>query len=94
MSLRLRSTTPLLCLSCGQCVSTQCFELRYLSLKSCWRECIESQKQWLQALIRTAVQIAMLTVNTMCKAVDRGMAINNCKLLEKDGGKSGSFVAG
>jgi cyclic pyranopterin phosphate synthase len=30
----------------------------------------------------------------MCKAVDRGMTINNVKLMEKHGGKSGSFVAG
>jgi cyclic pyranopterin phosphate synthase len=26
--------------------------------------------------------------------VDRGMTINDCKLLEKHGGKSGSYVAG
>ena len=42
----------------------------------------------------TAVQVALLTVYDMCKAVDRGMTINDCKLLEKHGGKSGSFVAG
>jgi cyclic pyranopterin phosphate synthase len=41
----------------------------------------------------TAVQIALLTIYDMCKAVDRGMAITDCKLLEKHGGKSGSFVA-
>jgi cyclic pyranopterin phosphate synthase len=29
----------------------------------------------------------------MCKAVDRGMVITDVKLLEKHGGKSGSFVA-
>jgi len=29
----------------------------------------------------------------MCKAVDRGMTITDVKLLEKHGGKSGSFVA-
>lgn len=40
----------------------------------------------------TAVQVALLTIYDMCKAVDRGMAINNVKLLEKHGGKSGSFV--
>jgi cyclic pyranopterin phosphate synthase len=40
----------------------------------------------------TAVQVALLTVYDMCKAVDRGMTINDCKLLEKHGGKSGSFV--
>lgn len=41
----------------------------------------------------TAVQVALLTIYDMCKAVDRGMAITDCKLLEKHGGKSGSFVA-
>jgi cyclic pyranopterin phosphate synthase len=42
----------------------------------------------------TAVQIALLTIYDMCKAVDRGMVITNVRLLEKHGGKSGSYVAG
>jgi len=37
----------------------------------------------------TAVQIALLTVYDMCKAVDRGMVIMDVGLLEKRGGKSG-----
>jgi cyclic pyranopterin phosphate synthase len=37
--------------------------------------------------------VALLTVYDMCKAVDRGMTINGVKLMEKHGGKSGSFVA-
>lgn len=41
----------------------------------------------------TAVQVALLTIYDMCKAVDRGMTITDCKLLEKHGGNSGSFVA-
>lgn len=41
----------------------------------------------------TAVQIALLTIYDMCKAVDRAMVITDVKLLEKHGGKSGSFVA-
>jgi cyclic pyranopterin monophosphate synthase len=41
----------------------------------------------------TAVQVALLTIYDMCKAVDRGMTINDVKLLEKQGGKSGHFVA-
>jgi cyclic pyranopterin phosphate synthase len=41
----------------------------------------------------TAVNVALLTVYDMCKAVDRGMTINGVKLMEKHGGKSGSFVA-
>ena len=41
----------------------------------------------------TAVNVALLTVYDMCKAVDRGMTITGVKLMEKHGGKSGSFVA-
>lgn len=41
----------------------------------------------------TAVQIALLTIYDMCKAVDRGMTINGVCLLEKHGGKSGSYLA-
>lgn len=42
----------------------------------------------------TAVQVALLTIYDMCKAADRGMTINQVQLLEKHGGKSGSFKAG
>lgn len=41
----------------------------------------------------TAVQVALLTVYDMCKAVDRGMTITGVRLLEKQGGKSGSYFA-
>ena len=41
----------------------------------------------------TALQITLLTIYDMCKAVDRAMVITDCKLLEKHGGKSGSYVA-
>jgi len=41
----------------------------------------------------TAVQVALLTIYDMCKAVDRGMVMGDVKLLEKSGGKSGSWVA-
>jgi cyclic pyranopterin phosphate synthase len=41
----------------------------------------------------TAVQVALLTIYDMCKAADRGMTITDVTLLEKHGGKSGSFVA-
>ncbi len=40
----------------------------------------------------TAVQVGLLTIYDMCKAVDRGMVISDVKLLEKHGGKSGDFV--
>jgi cyclic pyranopterin phosphate synthase len=42
----------------------------------------------------TAVQVALLTIYDMCKAVDRGMRITDVHVLEKHGGKSGSWVAG
>ena len=41
----------------------------------------------------TAVQVALLTIYDMCKAVDRGMTINGVRLLEKHGGKSGAWLA-
>jgi cyclic pyranopterin phosphate synthase len=40
----------------------------------------------------TAVQVALLTIYDMCKAVDRGMVISDVRLLEKHGGKSGSWA--
>ena len=43
----------------------------------------------MEALV--AVQIALSTIYDMCKAVDRGMTITDIKVLEKHGGKSGSF---
>jgi cyclic pyranopterin phosphate synthase len=42
----------------------------------------------------TAVQVALLTIYDMCKAVDRGMVMGDIRLLEKHGGKSGSYQAG
>ena len=42
----------------------------------------------------TAVQIGLLTVYDMCKAVDRGMAITGVRLVEKSGGRSGHWRAG
>jgi cyclic pyranopterin phosphate synthase len=41
----------------------------------------------------TSVQVALLTIYDMCKAVDRGMVISDVKLLEKSGGKSGKWKA-
>jgi cyclic pyranopterin phosphate synthase len=41
----------------------------------------------------TAASVAALTVYDMCKAVDRGMVISEVKLLNKSGGKSGTFNA-
>lgn len=41
----------------------------------------------------TAVQVALLTVYDMCKAVDKAMVMEGIRVLEKHGGKAGSFVA-
>jgi cyclic pyranopterin phosphate synthase len=41
----------------------------------------------------TAAAIGLLTIYDMCKAVDRGMRIDNVRLLEKSGGRSGHYRA-
>ncbi|MDQ1833149.1 cyclic pyranopterin monophosphate synthase MoaC [Massilia scottii] len=41
----------------------------------------------------TAVQVGLLTIYDMCKAVDRGMVMTNVRVLEKQGGKSGDWHA-
>ena len=38
-----------------------------------------------------AVQIALITIYDMCKAVDRGMTLENIRLIKKAGGKSGTW---
>ena len=40
----------------------------------------------------TAVEVGLLTIYDMCKAVDRGMVLSDIRLLDKDGGKSGHWV--
>ena len=41
----------------------------------------------------TAAAVGLLTIYDMCKAVDRAMRIESVRLLEKSGGKSGTFTA-
>jgi cyclic pyranopterin phosphate synthase len=41
----------------------------------------------------TAVQVGLLTIYDMCKAVDRGMVMTNVRVMEKHGGKSGNWSA-
>jgi cyclic pyranopterin phosphate synthase len=41
----------------------------------------------------TAVQVGLLTVYDMCKAVDRAMVMEDIRVLEKHGGRSGDWVA-
>ena len=39
----------------------------------------------------TAVQVGLLTIYDMCKAVDRGMVMSDIRVMEKQGGKSGHW---
>jgi len=39
----------------------------------------------------TAVSVAALTIYDMCKSVDKGMVVNNVRLVQKTGGKSGEY---
>jgi cyclic pyranopterin monophosphate synthase len=41
----------------------------------------------------TSASVGLLTIYDMCKAVDRGMRIDNVRLIEKKGGKSGHWSA-
>jgi cyclic pyranopterin phosphate synthase len=52
-------------------------------------ECVGKTGVEMEAL--TAVQIGLLTIYDMCKAIDRGMLITDVRLVEKRGGKSGSW---
>jgi cyclic pyranopterin phosphate synthase len=70
------------------------FEVHAASNAVCCRATVETVGPTgveMEAL--TAVQVALLTIYDMCKAVDRGMTITDVKLMEKHGGKSGSYVA-
>ena len=41
----------------------------------------------------TSVQVGLLTIYDMCKAVDRGMVMTDVRVVEKHGGKSGDWTA-
>lgn len=53
--------------------------------------CKVSGKTGVEMEALTAASVAALTIYDMCKAVDRGMTINNVTLLHKAGGKSGEW---
>lgn len=55
--------------------------------------CRTDYKTGVEMEAMTACSVAALTIYDMCKAADRGMVMSDVKLLEKHGGKSGSFVA-
>jgi len=54
-------------------------------------ECTARTGVEMEALV--AVQVGLLTIYDMCKAVDRGMTMEAIRLLEKRGGKSGTWIA-
>lgn len=69
------------------------FELdRETSSVRCRATCECRRQTGVEMEALTAVQVGLLTVYDMCKAVDRGMVIGNVRLLEKAGGKSGHWV--
>ncbi|ERI95004.1 molybdenum cofactor biosynthesis protein [Clostridiales bacterium oral taxon 876 str. F0540] len=49
-------------------------------------------KTGIEMEVLTAVSASALTIYDMCKAVDRGMIIENIHLLKKNGGKSGEWI--
>lgn len=57
------------------------------SVRASWRTGVEMEAM-------TAVSTALLTVYDMLKAVDRSMVLGPIRLLEKHGGRSGSYTAG
>ena len=55
----------------------------------CEAHAITDAKTGVEMEALTAVQVALLTIYDMCKAVDRGMCITDVQLLSKAGGRSG-----
>ena len=69
------------------------FELcRDTSSVRCTATCECCGKTGVEMEALTAVQVGLLTVYDMCKAVDRGMVMTEIRLLEKAGGKAGHWV--
>lgn len=58
----------------------------------CRTGCIGQTGVEMEAL--TGVNVTLLTIYDMCKAMDRGMRIEGIHLVEKDGGRSGHYVYG
>ncbi len=71
-------------------------EIEFVLDESKQQICIEAScslngKTGVEMEALTAVSVAALTIYDMCKAVDKGIVLNNIRLLEKTGGKSGSW---
>ena len=61
---------------------------------SCTAQVETTGKTGVEMEALTAVQIGLLTIYDMCKAVDRGMVMTDVRVLEKHGGKTGDWSAG
>ena len=71
------------------------FEIdRIASQVSCFAQVETVGKTGVEIEALFAVQVGLLTIYDMCKALDRGMVMGEIKVLEKLGGKSGDWVAG
>ncbi len=60
---------------------------------NCTATCETTGQTGVEMEALAAVSLGLLTIYDMCKAADRGMVINEIKLLEKKGGKSGDWLA-
>lgn len=60
---------------------------------TCTAQCETTGQTGVEMEALSAVSIGLLTIYDMCKAADRGMIISEIKLLEKQGGKSGDWIA-
>ena len=68
------------------------FEINSESI-TCISEIICDEKTGVEIEALCATQIALLTIYDMCKYLDRSMIISDIKLLLKEGGKSGTYIA-
>ncbi|HEY0906237.1 MAG TPA: cyclic pyranopterin monophosphate synthase MoaC [Methylophilus sp.] len=60
---------------------------------TCRVQCETTGQTGVEMEALTAVQVGLLTIYDMCKAIDRGMTMQGIRLLEKHGGKSGDWMA-
>lgn len=67
--------------------------LKEISAVRCVATCETRGRTGVEMEALTAVQVGLLTIYDMLKAVDRGMTMSGIRLLEKHGGKSGDWVA-
>ena len=66
-----------------------CEDLRTVEIESRVNTCAKTGVE-MEAL--TAVSVAALTLYDMCKALDKGIVIQNIRLMKKTGGRSGTYL--